>query len=455
MKQSKHLKKLAGNLVLTSPQAGIITRSSIIVLFLASAMFPRVLSALRFPSVVNFLHFGFALALFVWVIPLIRSRIAVQLLVGLLILLAISTSSALLNKAGLINVLLNFLMLAEPFILLIAITSIKLPQDSIKKLQKWIFLFIYIHLVFVYCQKFLLKAPTNDDVKGIFLNMGAGHHVGGDVALTFGFYFLLSSGVRSIWLRVFVFILCLGNIVLADVKQVVIAFLVSWFILIVTQLKEIWKAIMYLIIAIPTTLGVLKIVNTMYAGIRYISDMEVVTEAFQYKLSVFSIITSFYKSDLNWLFGLGPGHTISRLGWLMKDYIQFLKPLGVTGTPVFQTVWVAQESYYWSNSITGSSMYSLLFSWAGIWGDLGFLGLGVYLYLWFLVWRYICVDKLSKFFLITMFVAGLIFSWMEEPAFMLFVVSLIGLQWQKYHADKSQRLMQQKMQNYPFQKALG
>ncbi|NJR74217.1 MAG: hypothetical protein HC773_12300, partial [Scytonema sp. CRU_2_7] len=373
MKQSKHLKKLAGNLVLTSPQAGIITRSSIIVLFLASAMFPRVLSALRFPSVVNFLHFGFALALFVWVIPLIRSRIAVQLLVGLLILLAISTSSALLNKAGLINVLLNFLMLAEPFILLIAITSIKLPQDSIKKLQKWIFLFIYIHLVFVYCQKFLLKAPTNDDVKGIFLNMGAGHHVGGDVALTFGFYFLLSSGVRSIWLRVFVFILCLGNIVLADVKQVVIAFLVSWFILIVTQLKEIWKAIMYLIIAIPTTLGVLKIVNTMYAGIRYISDMEVVTEAFQYKLSVFSIITSFYKSDLNWLFGLGPGHTISRLGWLMKDYIQFLKPLGVTGTPVFQTVWVAQESYYWSNSITGSSMYSLLFSWAGIWGDLGFL----------------------------------------------------------------------------------
>ncbi|NJM71427.1 MAG: hypothetical protein HC862_15020 [Scytonema sp. RU_4_4] len=401
------------------------------------------------------MHFGFALALFVWVIPLIRSRIAVQLLVGLLILLAISTSSALLNKAGLINVLLNFLMLAEPFILLIAITSIKLPQDSIKKLQKWIFLFIYIHLVFVYCQKFLLKAPTNDDVKGIFLNMGAGHHVGGDVALTFGFYFLLSSGVRSIWLRVFVFILCLGNIVLADVKQVVIAFLVSWFILIVTQLKEIWKAIMYLIIAIPTTLGVLKIVNTMYAGIRYISDMEVVTEAFQYKLSVFSIITSFYKSDLNWLFGLGPGHTISRLGWLMKDYIQFLKPLGVTGTPVFQTVWVAQESYYWSNSITGSSMYSLLFSWAGIWGDLGFLGLGVYLYLWFLVWRYICVDKLSKFFLITMFVAGLIFSWMEEPAFMLFVVSLIGLQWQKYHADKSQRLMQQKMQNYPFQKALG
>ncbi|WP_414584574.1 hypothetical protein [Scytonema sp. PCC 10023] len=426
----------------TSTQAGIIKRSSMILLFLASAMFPRVLTALKIPSVINFLHFVIAIGLFVWIIPRIRSKIAVQLLVGLLILLTESISSALLNKAGAINVILSFLMLGEPFILLIAITSIKLPQRSIKIFQKWLFIFVYIHFAFVYFQTFIL-GYRNDYVKGIFLNMGAGHHVGGDVGLTFGLYFLLASGVRSIWLRIFVFILGLGNILYADVKQVVIAFIVSWFILIITQLKEIWKAIMYLGIALPITIMVLQIINSLYAGIRYISDMEVVTEAFQYKLSVFSIIASFYKSDINWLFGLGPGHTISRLGWLMKDYIQILKPLGVTGTPVFNTVFNAQESYYWSNSITGSSMYSLLFSWAGIWGDLGFLGLGVYLYLWFLVWKYICVDKLSKFFLITVFVAGLIFSWMEEPAFMLFVASLIGLQWQKYQANKTNKLLQQ------------
>ncbi|WP_071599888.1 hypothetical protein [Mastigocladopsis repens] len=426
-----------------------------ILLFLASAMFPRVLSALKFPSAINFLHFALAVVLFVWVIPRIRSKIAVQILVGLLILLTVSTSSALLNKAGLINVILNFLMLGEPFILLIAITSVKLPEPSIKKFQKWLFIFVYIHFAFVYFQKFILRYE-GDYIKGIFLNMGAGHHVGGDVGLTFGVYFLLASGVRSKWLRIFVFLLGVGNILYADVKQVIIAFLVSWFILILTQLKEVWKAIMYLGIALPVTFVVLKIINSMYAGIRYISDMEVVTEAFQYKLSVFSIILDFYKSDFNWFFGLGPGHTISRLGWLMKDYIQILQPLGVTGTPVFNTVWIAQESYYWSNSGTGSSMYSLLFSWAGIWGDLGFLGLGVYLYLWFLVWKYVCVDKLSKFFLITVFVAGVIFSWMEEPAFMLFVVSLIGLQWQKHHAEKSNKLLQQRMQNYDFeQQALG
>ncbi|MBW4477273.1 MAG: hypothetical protein KME54_10420 [Tolypothrix brevis GSE-NOS-MK-07-07A] len=438
------------------PQAGIITKSSLIVIFLASVMFPRVLTALKVPSVVNFLHFVLVIVLFVWVVPKIRSQVAGKLLVGLMIFLGITIFSAMYNKAGVINVILSFLMLAEPFMMLIAIVSTKLPESSIQKFQFWIFSFVYIHLAFVYFQKFIINPYSPDDIKGIFLKMGAGHHVGGDVALTFGVYFLLSSGVRSLWLRIFVFILCMGNILYADVKQVVIAFLVSWFILILTQMKEIVKAIMYLGIAIPITIGVLKIINTLYSGIRYISDMEVVTEAFQYKLSVFSIITSFYKSDINWLFGLGPGHTISRLGWLMKDYLQLLQPLGITGTSVFETVFNAQESYYWSNSGTGSSMYSLLFSWAGIWGDLGFLGLGVYLYLWFLVWNYICLDKVSKFFLITVFVAGLIFSWMEEPAFMLFVASLIGLQWQKHQAEKSNKLWQHKMQdNFVEQKMLG
>lgn len=455
MKRNKDQQKLTGDLILTSPQAGIIKQSSMIVIFLASVIFSRLLTALKFPSVVNFIHFPLAIVLFVWVVPKIRSRIAIQMLVGLMILLTVILSSALLNKGGLINVILDFLMLGEPFILLIAITSIKLPQPSIKKYEKWLSFFVYTHLFFVYFQKFILHYE-GDDIKGIFLKMGAGHHVGGDIALTFGIYFLLASGVRSIFLRIFVFLLGVGDIIYADVKQAIVAFLAAWFILILTQLKEIGKAIMYLAVAIPVTFSAVEFINSMYAGIRYISDMGVVSEAFQYKLSVFSIISSFYKSDLNWLFGLGPGHTISRLGWLMKDYIQLLKPLGITSTPVFNTVWIAQETYYWSNSITGSSMYSLLFSWAGIWGDLGFLGLAIYLSLWFLVWKYICVDKLSKFFLLTAFVSGMIFSWMEEPAYMLFVVSLVGLQWQKHHANKSSRLLQQEMQNHSLeQEALG
>ena len=81
-------------------------------------------------------------------------------------------------------------------------------------------------------------------------------------------------------------------------------------------------------------------------------------------------------------------------------------------------------------------MFSPLFGWAGIWGDLGLLGLGAYFYLAFLVWKYICVIDLSKYLMLTVFVFGLIFSQLEEPGYTLFVASMIGLSWQE-HSSKS------------------
>ena len=150
------------------------------------------------------------------------------------------------------------------------------------------------------------------------------------------------------------------------------------------------------------------------------------------KYSVFYIINSYYHSPLNWLFGLGPGHTIGRLGWLIPDYIQYLQPLGVTSTPITEAIFDVNDTHPLTNAKTGSSMFSLTFSWAGVWGDLGFLGLGVYLYLWYIVWCQLCLDNISKFFLINVLVFGGIFSWMEEPGYMLFIASLIGIHWQEH-----------------------
>jgi hypothetical protein len=132
------------------------------------------------------------------------------------------------------------------------------------------------------------------------------------------------------------------------------------------------------------------------------------------------------------LLGLGPGHTIGRLGWLIPDYIKYLQPLGVTSTPITEAVFLENNTNPLSNEFTGSSMFSLTFSWAGIWGDLGFLGLGAYLYIWFLVWHQLCLDNLSKFLLITVLVFGGVFSWLEEPGYMLFIAILIGFQWQEH-----------------------
>ena len=76
-------------------------------------------------------------------------------------------------------------------------------------------------------------------------------------------------------------------------------------------------------------------------------------------------------------------------------------------------------------------MFLPFFGWAGIWGDLGFLGLGAYLYVASIVWRKICWNNMSRFLLLNVFSFGLIFTQMEEPGFMLFIAALIGLQWQE------------------------
>lgn len=88
-------------------------------------------------------------------------------------------------------------------------------------------------------------------------------------------------------------------------------------------------------------------------------------------------------------------------------------------------------------------MFMPLFSWAGIWGDLGFLGLGAYLYLGYIVWSRLAQDDFSKLLLLTMLVYGLILTQMEEPGQSFTVAILIGLQWHERQSKKRSRLLNQ------------
>ena len=74
---------------------------------------------------------------------------------------------------------------------------------------------------------------------------------------------------------------------------------------------------------------------------------------------------------------------------MAKDYIKLLAPVEGTVYPVGQAVWQCVALSWLAN---GTSLFSPFFGWAGIWGDLGFLGLGTYLYLSYLVWHRLCRD---------------------------------------------------------------
>jgi hypothetical protein len=422
---------------LASPRK-LFRSSSLIILTFVAAFYPRVLAAMKIPSVVNFLHFAFIALLLVFTLPRIRSRVHVgistDLIYGLYAILLIISASAFWNTAGVINVVLDFLLLSEPFILLLAIVGLRMSSSSIRRFH-WVLIgSAVINTLFAYAQYFVLKVQIvggPDAIKGVFLNQGAGHHVGGAVALTSAVYIFNQPIIRSFWMRVFLFMFFFPQTFpMSDSKQVIVAFIVSMIILTLTNVKKIFEVLKYIVLTLGAIAFVYWGIVNLFPSLGYWLNLTLLLDSFAAKFSVFHIINGFFTNAGQWLVGLGPGHTIGRLGLLIPDYGQILFPLGATSTPVTAAVFAENDANPLTNAVTGSSMFALTFSWAGIWGDLGMLGIVAYLRLWFVVWQKLCVDNFSKFLVVNMLIFGGIFSWLEEPGYMLFVVSIIGLQWQ-------------------------
>ncbi|MBW4514648.1 MAG: hypothetical protein KME11_05430 [Timaviella obliquedivisa GSE-PSE-MK23-08B] len=412
--------------------------SSLIILTFVVAFYPRVLAAMKVPSAVNFLHFACTLLLLIFTLPRIRSRLQVhlstQILYGLYAVLLIISASAFWNDAGIINILLDFLLLGEPFILLLAIVGLRMNYSSIHRFHWVLIISSIINVLFAYVQYFVLKLDIvggPDAIKGVFLNQGAGHHVGGAVALTGALYIFNQPVIRSLWVKIFLAVAFIPQTFpMSDSKQVIVVFLGSMIILTLTKFKKIFEVLKYVVLTLGAIAIVYWVIVNLFPALAYWLNITLLIDSFAAKLSVFHIINSSFTTPINWLIGLGPGHTIGRLGWLIPDYGEILSPLGVTTTPVTAAIFAENDTNHLTNAVTGSSMFSLTFSWAGIWGDLGILGVSAYFYLWFITWQKICVDSLSKFLVLNMLIFGGIFSWLEEPGYMLFVVSIIGLQWQ-------------------------
>ena len=432
----------------------ILKSSTLLIIAFATVFFPRVINSVGFPAVINFVHF--AIVPFACIIAVFQTRtknrnqisISKALMSGLIVLLGVMTASALFNTAGAINIILGFFLLAEPFMFLLGIICIPMNQASFERFRRWLIGFSFFHIFLALIQKVLLDlgimhittmSVPEDNIQGVFYLSGSGHVVGSSVSISFGLYYLLSNKNSPLWIRILVFFAAFLQLLFADAKQVLLVSLVSWMLLIILSVKDIKKTIQYIVIAIITcsilvwcvqNVELFSAFNTWVRPEIYGSD----GEATLLKTASIRIILSYFKSPLNWLLGLGPGHTVGRLGgWMLPGYGNLLNPLGATIHPVSQQAWDAVDASWLG---TSSSMFSPFFGWAGIWGNIGFLGLAAYLYLAFIVWCRLCHDNFSKFLMLNVFVHGLIFSQMEEPGYMLFVAALIALQWQERRINK-------------------
>ncbi|MEM8828690.1 MAG: hypothetical protein AAGE96_04950 [Cyanobacteria bacterium P01_G01_bin.19] len=439
-----------------------IDNSTLILFGYATAFFPRLFSYFGVPPTINFVHFLTIPIIFIIAIftakPRNTRQIAIvwELVVALGILLICTIASALINEAGAINVFLQYILQAEPFLLLIAIMSIPMQGQNFYKFKNWLFGFALFNLLLAIAQSFLIPlgiyprrgGTIADNIAGVFASSrgSAGNYVSCSVSLYFALYFFLVFKKVPLWIRITGLLAAVYQTQVSDSKQVFLAFIVGAIILLITKSDNPKKLLIYFTVTIIFLTVSFWAIKNLEADFltpyqNWINRSHIYGpdgEATQTKLAAFRIIPTHFNSPLNWLFGLGPGHTVGRLGgWMMQKYSDLLVPMGGTLHPasaeVFQVVrsgWIAKQS----------TIFFPLFTWVGIWGDQGIVGLGAYIYLGSIVWRKVCVDDLGRFLILSTVVLGFILTQMEEPGHMLTIVCLLGLRW---HEEQERRAQNQ------------
>jgi hypothetical protein len=426
--------------------------STLIIGAFCSIFYSRIVATtIRF-SLLNLLHFVVVPCVCAIAIFTTRTKDPKQIslcysfLGGLLALLTAIVASAFWNDAGFINAIVSFMMLGEPFMFLLAFSCIPLTIKSFNRIRNFLYCSVFINLLLAAAQKPLIDAGRlnaggldgTDGCGGVFFVSGAGNYVSATVSFAFALYFFQQKTV-PLWIRVVVALAALWHLLFSDSKQLVLAYGVAWLLLILVSSKDVLKTLKL----------VIGIVLTGFIGVWLAQNVEAFKAytswarpelygsnglAWYAKFYSIQLILDHYESPLNWLFGLGPGHTVSRLGaWFLRDYAAILGPLGSTRTTI------GQESMdfvagFWLTS--GSSLFSPIFGWSGIWGDLGLLGLTAYLYLGYLVWHYFGQTDMLKLTLLSIFVIGCIFTQMEEPGYMISMTFLLGLPWHEQRFRK-------------------
>ncbi len=369
-----------------------------------------------------------------------QTKLVQTLLWGLFVFFLAILASALWNQAGFINAVASFMMLGEPMMFLVAIVCIPMSESSLTRIQRWFMGSVLINFLLAAVQKPLIDAGKldangfngTDGCGGVFFVSGAGNYISASVSVAFAIYFLANGNKFPLWIRIVAISAASWQLLFSDSKQLVFAYFLAWLLLILSNFQDVGKSIKLLLgIAITGSIFFwcvqnFEAFNAFTAWARLDLYQEDGDAWFTKFYSVRAILSEF-DSWGNWLFGLGPGHTVSRLGaWFMQDYQSILGPLGATTTTIGTDSRSFIDSFWLAYS---SSLFSPIFGWAGIWGDIGLVGLGAYLFLAYIVWLHFGLDNSLKITLLATLVLGFIFTQIEEPGYMLSLALLLGLAW--------------------------
>jgi len=403
--------------------------NNIIFLITVSFLFTRVLVFVGLPSSINHIHYLLIFMSYLWSLAFIKDsqNISLNKLIFLFVLFILV--STLYNKISKFNFIVYTLIILEPFFYYTFLIRVKLSLTDQKFIKKIIILFSFLNTLICYIQYFIYNL-RNDDVQGLFINLGAGHHVAGFVAtLTATYVFFLTK--LNNYIKFTIILILVSVNILSDAKQVVLSFVIALFIFYLIKFFK-TKNITYILkILFNTGLMIILIyilysINKVYFSPYFSKNIDEIKEGLDLKFSIFELFKYYHYSYLNNFFGLGPGQTTSRLALMIPDYQDFLF-FNFSINELTNIIWIFQQSNYITATSTGSSLFAPFFFWGGIYGDIGSLGVLIYLILWQQILKLNEYDEYSIFLVILVLLKGIVFNWPEEPPFILLIVSLLAI----------------------------
>ena len=403
--------------------------NNIIFLITVSFLFTRVLVFVGLPSSINHIHYLLIFMSYLWSLAFIKDsqNISLNKLIFLFVLFILV--STLYNKISKFNFIVYTLIILEPFFYYIFLIRVKLSLIDQKFIKKIIILFSSLNTLICYIQYFIFNLK-HDDVQGLFINLGAGHHVAGFVAtLTATYVFFLTK--LNNYIKFTIILILVSVNILSDAKQVVLSFVIALFIFYLIKFFK-TKNITYILkILFNTGLMIILIyilysINKVYFSPYFSKNIDEIKEGLDLKFSIFELFKYYHYSYLNNFFGLGPGQTTSRLALMIPDYQDFLF-FNFSINELTNIIWIFQQSNYTTATSTGSSLFAPFFFWGGIYGDIGSLGVLIYLILWQQILKLNEYDEYSIFLVILVLLKGIVFNWPEEPPFILLIVSLLAI----------------------------
>lgn len=337
---------------------------------------------------------------------------------------AVALLSWLFHPTEPVRPILYVLLVGEPFAL---VTALLMDPPTLRMRRVLTRLLVALTLIQIPVAAYQFAAlGAGDYVQGTLVGAGAGAHVISAIAVLAAIWIYLDARF-SFGLRVLVATSLLAIPFLADAKQVIVA--LPAIVLGVGSLS--WRR-RFLIVGLSVALlaGLLLFVP---AGGTAGNFIERAATGESGKLIAASIVWDEISKEPSTLaFGLGPAKTVSRAAFMTTE--RFLRAESPLRVFQMEPARLAEQVNARAISVSGggTSFNSGVSSALGVLGDVGLVGLAVYLGMLLTLAGALRSQRtpggyaaLAGFVLFA--VLGVVFDWWEQPPFTLFVAALAGL----------------------------